>query len=314
MWNGAPGSSTPSASSSAAANGSRSVNAPSLVACMCAKSITGRTQPGARAIASTSSSEPKSRTRPITSMPNGTARSFLLEPLAQLAELLDDRVDGLLARPAEQEAGVEHDELGAAAVAIPASGRAAPSAMFHFLPRSRCPMKPKSGACTESATSCSRASSPSARPTGSPSRSPTRSRSRRRCTPARAGARRRLGALPRGSAPGQSDASHPATVTGRRLSRRSSVRRDSYPRRHGSANPYRPARARHRPPSDRAVARGRGIGEWSLEVVAAFMRAAYGKGYCDALTEDAPGSLCARARLSRPRRAPRARRSAALTA
>ena len=24
----------------------------------------------------------------------------------------------------------------------------------------------------------------------------------------------------------------------------------------------------------------------------AFMRAAYGKGYCDALTEDAPGALC----------------------
>lgn len=35
-----------------------------------------------------------------------------------------------------------------------------------------------------------------------------------------------------------------------------------------------------------------GIDEWSLDVVAAFMRAAYGKGYCDALTEDAPGSLC----------------------
>jgi hypothetical protein len=34
------------------------------------------------------------------------------------------------------------------------------------------------------------------------------------------------------------------------------------------------------------------ISEWSLEVVAAFMRAAYGKGYCDALTEDSPGSLC----------------------
>jgi hypothetical protein len=29
------------------------------------------------------------------------------------------------------------------------------------------------------------------------------------------------------------------------------------------------------------------------DVVAAFMRAAYGKGYCDALTEDAPGTLCA---------------------
>ena len=34
------------------------------------------------------------------------------------------------------------------------------------------------------------------------------------------------------------------------------------------------------------------VSEWNLEVVAAFMRAAYGKGYCDALTEDAPGSLC----------------------
>jgi hypothetical protein len=34
------------------------------------------------------------------------------------------------------------------------------------------------------------------------------------------------------------------------------------------------------------------VGEWTLEVAAAFMRAAYGKGYCDALTEDSPGSLC----------------------
>ena len=34
------------------------------------------------------------------------------------------------------------------------------------------------------------------------------------------------------------------------------------------------------------------IAEWNIEVVAAFMRAAYGKGYCDALTEDAHGQLC----------------------
>jgi hypothetical protein len=34
------------------------------------------------------------------------------------------------------------------------------------------------------------------------------------------------------------------------------------------------------------------IDEWGLDVVAALMRAAYGKGYCDALTEDEPGSLC----------------------
>src|SRR5262249_44294373 len=46
------------------------------------------------------------------------------------------------------------------------------------------------------------------------------------------------------------------------------------------------------------------ISEWNLDVVAAFMRAAYGKGYCDALTEDA------RLALRRPR-VPRARAPAA---
>ena len=35
------------------------------------------------------------------------------------------------------------------------------------------------------------------------------------------------------------------------------------------------------------------VTDWSLDVVAAFMRAAYGKGYCDALTEESPGALCA---------------------
>ena len=34
------------------------------------------------------------------------------------------------------------------------------------------------------------------------------------------------------------------------------------------------------------------VEDWNLDVVAAFMRAAYGKGYCDALTEELPGSLC----------------------
>jgi hypothetical protein len=34
------------------------------------------------------------------------------------------------------------------------------------------------------------------------------------------------------------------------------------------------------------------ISEWNMEIAAAFMRAAYGKGYCDALTEDDAGSLC----------------------
>ena len=35
------------------------------------------------------------------------------------------------------------------------------------------------------------------------------------------------------------------------------------------------------------------VTDWNLEVVAAFIRAAYGKGYCDALTEESPGALCA---------------------
>ena len=35
------------------------------------------------------------------------------------------------------------------------------------------------------------------------------------------------------------------------------------------------------------------VSDWSLEIVAAFIRAAYGKGYCDALTEESPGALCA---------------------
>ena len=33
------------------------------------------------------------------------------------------------------------------------------------------------------------------------------------------------------------------------------------------------------------------------------MRAAYGKGYCDALTEDAPGSLCVEHGYEVPKRA-----------
>src|SRR4051794_20675852 len=48
-----------------------------------------------------------------------------------------------------------------------------------------------------------------------------------------------------------------------------------------------------------------GISDWSLDVVAAFMRAAYGKGYCDALTEDSPGSLCADHGYRVPARNPR---------
>ena len=46
------------------------------------------------------------------------------------------------------------------------------------------------------------------------------------------------------------------------------------------------------------------VSEWNLEVVAAFMRAAYGKGYCDSLTEDTPGSLCSEHGYRVPERRP----------
>jgi len=46
------------------------------------------------------------------------------------------------------------------------------------------------------------------------------------------------------------------------------------------------------------------IEDWSLDVVAAFIRAAYGKGYCDALTEERPGALCQEHGYSIPTRRP----------
>jgi hypothetical protein len=48
------------------------------------------------------------------------------------------------------------------------------------------------------------------------------------------------------------------------------------------------------------------VGDWTLEVVAAFIRAAYGKGYCDALIEESPGSLCVEHGFEIPRRHARA--------
>ena len=46
------------------------------------------------------------------------------------------------------------------------------------------------------------------------------------------------------------------------------------------------------------------VSEWNLAVVAAFIRAAYGKGYCDALTEESPGALCVEHGYRMPERVP----------
>src|SRR3954465_13712149 len=100
MWNGASGSSTASAFASASANGSTVVNAPSEVACMWAKSSTGRTHPQPPANGTTAA--PRDRAPVVhraelahTAHPLDPERHgavLLLEPLTQLAELLDHRV------------------------------------------------------------------------------------------------------------------------------------------------------------------------------------------------------------------------------
>ena len=90
------------------------------------------------AIASTSSTEPRSRTRPITSTPKGTARPLASSRSRSVAELVDDRRDRVLALAAEQEARVEDDDLGAARrAAIPALRSSAPTADLNFVPRPR---------------------------------------------------------------------------------------------------------------------------------------------------------------------------------
>ena len=84
-----------------------------------------------------------------------------LEPLAQRAELLDDRVDRIVAFRPSRKPGWKTTSSAPLAATIPALRSSAPTADVNLRPlASRCPMKPKSGACTESAMSFSRASSP----------------------------------------------------------------------------------------------------------------------------------------------------------
>ena len=89
-------------------------NAPSLVACMCAKSSTGRTQPVAPRDLDdvVERAEVAHAAHHLDAERHGAV--LRLEALAQRPELLDDRVDRVLAAPLEQEARVEDDELGAA--------------------------------------------------------------------------------------------------------------------------------------------------------------------------------------------------------
>ena len=112
-WKGAPGSSTSSAPSRISAKASVSVKPPSVTACRWAKSTTGRTQPVASGDREHVFRRPELADAARDLDPERHRAVFALEPLPELAELLDDGVDRVLPLAAEQEAGMKDDELGA---------------------------------------------------------------------------------------------------------------------------------------------------------------------------------------------------------
>ena len=214
MWNGAPRGRTRFAAARTSWNAFTVVNAPSLVACMCAKSITGRTQGSRDEMARTSSRLPKSLTRPMISTPNGTPRSLRLDPLAEVCELRDDRGDRLLVRPAEEESRMEDDRLCAGDLRDP--GRVVEHAGRHPVLAVALDVAHEPGdrrVHGERDPPLAARASRTPRPTGSPSRSRTRSRSRSPCSRARAAARSPPPAIPATApAPGRSEASPPVAT------------------------------------------------------------------------------------------------------
>ena len=111
MWNGAPRGRTRLAAASTSWNAFTVVNAPSLVACMCAKSITGRTQASRDEMAE-DVVEAAEVVDPAHDLDAECDAAVLrLDPLAEVDELRDDRRNRLLASPPEQEARMEDDRL-----------------------------------------------------------------------------------------------------------------------------------------------------------------------------------------------------------
>ena len=224
---------------------------------MCAKSSTGRTQPSRREISTTSSTEPSSRTRPITSIPNGTARSFRSAARgARRAARRPSRSPPRACGRAGSRGGRRRARRPAA-FAIPAEWSSMPTAMFSFLPRSAWPMKPAIGACTESTmSSLARELAERGRRSRSPSRSGPRSRSRTRCSRARAARRSRLSGLScDGTRAGpKCSGRSPSTAEPSRRPSDAVSTLGACPRRSVA---HRPARARHRPAARRPLARGR---------------------------------------------------------
>ena len=219
----------------------------------------------------------------------GHGAALRLEPLAQQAELLDDRGDRLLVRPPEQEAGMEDDRLG------PARGGDAGRVVEH--PDRHVVLLAELGVAHEAGERrVQREGDPGvpgrlAEPLGPRVVHPEAAREVDLDRGVAALDENRdgfLGAFARGNA-GRAEAKRAMCAT---LAHGPSDR-CSY----AFHMAQRPSRIElleldiDLRLTDLWREAGE-VGEWSLEVVAAFMRAAYGKGYCDALTEDAPGSLC----------------------
>ncbi len=293
MWNGDPGSWTASAASSAAWNGSPSVNAPSLVACMWAKSSTGPHPAGAARDLEhvVERAEVAHAAHHLDAEGNGSI--LPLEPFAELAQLLDDGVEGVLASALEQEAGMEDHHLGVArlrdsrrvvehadrhvqllaalGVAHEARERRVDGERDVVLagelaePRGEVVVHPEARLEVDLAGGVA-ALQERARP---PARgSPGRARG-----PARSGFRPCNGRYRFYASP-PSDAVSTVFHMAKRPSRVDLLELDIDLR---LADLWRELSE---------------INEWNMEIAAAFMRAAYGKGYCDALTEDDAGSLC----------------------
>ena len=103
--------------------------------------------PTRRLISTQSSSEPRSRTRPMTSIPNGTARSFPSSRSRTSASCSTTAsIESSRLRPSRNP-GWKTTTSAPQAAAIPALRSSAPSADDHFRPLvSRWPTQPKSGA------------------------------------------------------------------------------------------------------------------------------------------------------------------------
>ncbi len=125
---------------------------------MCAKSITGRTQATRSAMWRVSSIEPSSLTRPITSIPNVTARFFCSRCSRSCSsQRMTSSSVCSRSRPS-QKPGWMTTTSAPHAAASPALRSRAPRAIFAFF-SSGWPGKAKSGAWTESAMSFSVATS-----------------------------------------------------------------------------------------------------------------------------------------------------------